>query len=211
MGGEMKLKIKLLCFSIFLLFIWGCGGTRQNFNINYVPEKLRSPPLSTVSPKSFFIRIEDKRPDNEIGFVGYHYGIDGKQKYTSNFPPSEIIYSSLIKTLKESGHQTIIDEKSNSIDIVLSIQLNKFLQDYRFKDMQGNATSILLGHINADIAMINGINNQELFKKNVNTIDTQPFIWNVQKTYEEAYSKHIKQFFDDVFLDFELIGFLKKM
>ena len=206
----MKISIKLLCLGFFLLFIFGCG-TRQNWNINYFPENSRNNPLSTVSPKSFLIRIEDKRPENELGFVGYRWTGFGMGKYTSSLPPSEIISSALAKILEENGHQITINEQSNSTDLMLSVKLNKFLQDWRTRDMKGNATSILLGHINADIAIINRANNQEIFKKSVNTIDSQPFKVNLRKSYEEAYSKHIKQFLDDIFLDFELIGALKKI
>ena len=206
------MKLIIYCFFLvfFLFCLSGCG-LNLNWDVNYIPENLGKNPLATVRPKVFLLQFEDNRSDTEKDFVGYYIELNGKNYYTSKLPPREIVLNSLEKILNDNGHKSIYNGKNQSFDLIFYVKINKFLQDYRPATTKGDKPNELVGHINADIKLIGPLNNQIFFSKTVNTITIDPLESAFAKSYEVPYSKTIKQFLEDIILDFELIEVLKKI
>lgn len=204
----MRFKIIQFCFFILIIGASGCG-LNKNWNINYNPVNLEKSPLNTVQSKSFFLQVEDNRPDNEKGFVGYYVKPIGKNIYTSELPPKEIIYTAIKKVFVGTGHKIITDEKNKTFDLIIVVKLNKFLQDHRPTLTKGDKPNELVGQINADIEIKNANGDNIIFKKNTNTNTIDPLTSAFAESYEVPYKKTIKQFIDDFISDYEFIEALK--
>ena len=209
--GNFKMKKIFIIFSVlFVLTSYGCGP--GIINIKYSPDINKSYPLSSISPNTILIKVEDNRSESEKKMVGYYFDImwGGQKPYTSKIPPPQIIYNVLKTEFENSGHK-VYAEMERKDGLLFSVKLNRF-----FLDLRWNTKGLITGYVGEIIADLNVIelkSNKSFFSKK--THSTTRLDWrghpDSKETYEVKFNEVIKQFIQDLLYDFSLIKALKQM
>jgi uncharacterized lipoprotein YehR (DUF1307 family) len=157
-----KLAVLALLFSIALA---GCALTDAHVNPGFTPESGKRSPLSTISSLAISIQVEDQRNPGEQDRVGDKKNNFGSvtAKVLSDKVPTTILYDALKAEFENNAHKIVLAEDRKA-DALIKIGLKRYWSDFavHFFDIE------MKGTLDADIAILNGIDQNQLASKPLN-------------------------------------------
>ncbi|HSQ52412.1 MAG TPA: hypothetical protein VLL94_14250 [Nitrospiraceae bacterium] len=157
-----KLAVLALLFSIALA---GCALTDAHVNPGFTPESGKRSPLSTITPLAISIQVEDQRSPSEQDRVGDKKNNFGSvtAKVLSDKVPTTILYDALKAEFENNSHK-IVQTEDRKADALIKVGLKRYWSDFavHFFDIE------MKGTLDADIAILNGIDQNQLASKPLN-------------------------------------------
>ena len=130
----------------------------------YTPESGKRSPLSTINPLAISLQVEDQRPPGEQDSVGEPIIGLRIAKMVSDKDPTAILYNALIAEFENNGHR-IVKSEDGKADAVIKIALKRYWSDRirHYFDIE------MKGTLDTDIAILNGIDQNQLVSKPFNS------------------------------------------
>lgn len=101
----------------------GCTST-QTTKIKYTNQK--ESPLRSFKPMTVVIRVEDRRPSEEKGYVSRAAMVGAKIIYVSKEGPADILLKALKQEFEGNGH-TVGEARKGAPVVILSVALTRFM------------------------------------------------------------------------------------
>lgn len=158
-----KLVILALLLSIA---VSGCALTDAHVKPGFTPEPGKRSPLSTIRSLAISIQVEDQRNPGEQDRVGDKKNNFGSvtAKVLSDKVPTTILYDALKAEFENNAHK-IVQTEDRNVDALIKIELKRYWSDFavHFFDIE------MKGTLETDIAILNGIDQNQLASKPLNS------------------------------------------
>jgi len=152
---------------------------------DYTPEAGKKSPLSTISPLTISILVEDQRNPDERDRVGDKKNNFGwvMAKVLSDKEPTAILYDALKAECENNAHR-IVKSEDGKADALIKIGLKRYWSDFatHFFDIE------MKGMLDTDITILNGIDQNQLASKPLNSTYRE----SRQMAFDEAFESALK-------------------
>ena len=160
------MKITGLSLAVVLLvyggILGGCASTDAHVTPVYTVEPGKKSPLSTISPLSVAIQVEDQRNQFELDRVGNKKNGYGQNmaKVIPDKAPSDILRDALKAEFEANNHKVVAPEVSQA-DALLKVGLKRFWSEatIHFFDIE------MVSTLETDIGILNGTGQDKLSSK----------------------------------------------
>jgi hypothetical protein len=133
-----------------LISLPGCAFSTAHVNPTYTPETGKKTPLSTITPMTISLEVEDQRAPGERDRVGDKKNNFGSvtAKVIPDQDPTTVIYDALKAEFENNSH-TVIKKDDGQSDALVTIVLRKYWSDFaiHFFDVE------MKGTMDTDIAI----------------------------------------------------------
>ena len=162
----MNTRSSTILSFLFLIALSGCAFSDAHVNPVFTPEPGKKSPLSTIRPLTISILVDDQRNPNERDRVGDKKNGYGSvtAKVLSDKEPTKILYEGLKAECENNAHQ-IVDPEGGNVDALIKIDLKRYWSDFtiHFFDIE------MKGMLDTNVAILNGINQNQLASKPLNS------------------------------------------